>query len=57
MKSPMWPVVVIALIAASLIILAFSFLTPDEDEIPMPPPGYEYCAIDDSIGFCREGDR
>lgn len=54
----------IAVGIGGLIILGILALTgelkePEEEGIPLPPPGYEYC-VDNSgevLGFCRKGER
>lgn len=36
--------------------IAVSCAKTDEDSIPMPPAGYEYCADDGYMHFCRKGE-
>lgn len=40
-----------------IVILSLASLVggePDEPELPVPPPGYEYCTNGKTIEFCRQ---
>jgi len=51
-------VAIVVLVAAVLLLgISWLFRGPDEadGDIPTPPAGYEYCADEYTIGFCKKG--